>query len=311
MIFPFHDDNPTLRTPVVTFAIIGINAVVFLGTLRLKAVDRTMLWYGRGFVPARIAQLVHGKPIRIEIREAVRQPPGPDLVRVRRIQFPPGAGPILLSLLSCMFLHGGWFHLIINMYALWVFGGEVERMWGPKAFYRYYFITGIGAGIIHSLIALATGSGMVPTIGASGAVLGVLTAFAVMFPDRQITMLLFFILPVTMKARTLALLFAGMSLFSGMAGGGGIAHFAHLGGMLVGYLYMKQDWRFTALTNKFHEWRRRRRMHVHTRDEEEMEKLRRLVDQVLDKANDVGMENLTRDEKLLLKRASKILNREE
>ena len=210
-----------------------------------------------------------------------------------------------------MFLHGGLFHLVINMYALWVFGCEVERMWGPKAFYRYYFITGIGAGIIHSLIALAAGSSMVPTIGASGAVLGVLTAFAVMFPDRQITLLLFFILPVTMKARTLALLFAGMSLFSGMAASGNVAHFAHLGGMLVGYLYMKQDWQFSALKNMYHEWRRKQRMHVDQKDEAEEEKLRRLVDQVLDKANDVGMENLTRDEKLLLKRASKILNRED
>ena len=99
----------------------------------------------------------------------------------------------LWQFVTYMFLHGGLFHLIINMYALWVFGTEVERMWGPKAFYRYYFITGIGAGIVHTLI---TPLSTIPTIGASGAVLGVLTAFAMMFPDREITLLLFFILPV-------------------------------------------------------------------------------------------------------------------
>ena len=207
-----------------------------------------------------------------------------------------------------MFLHGGFFHILINMYALWVFGCELERMWGPKAFYRYYFITGIGAGLIHTLL---TPFSTIPTIGASGAVLGVLTAFAVMFPDREITLLLFFIFPVTMKARTLALLFAGMSLFSGVLGSAdGVAHFAHLGGMLVGYLYMKHDWQFAALKERYEGWKRRRRMRVVRQKEENLDKLRKLVDQVLDKANEVGMENLTRDEKVLLKRASKILSKE-
>ena len=213
------------------------------------------------------------------------------------------------QLVSYMFLHGGFFHLVINMYALWVFGGEIERMWGPRAFLRYYFITGIGAGVIHTLI---TPLSTIPTIGASGAVLGVLTAFAVMFPDREITLLLFFILPVRMRARTLAFLFVGMSLFSGVMGSAdGVAHFAHLGGMLVGYLYMKQDWKIESLKRRFGDWMRKRRMKVHRQKEEDLEKLKRLVDQVLDKANEVGMENLTRDEKLLLRRASKIFNKEE
>ena len=212
------------------------------------------------------------------------------------------------QLFTYMFLHGGMFHLFFNMYALWIFGCEIERMWGPKAFLRYYFITGVGAGIIHTLI---TPMSMVPTIGASGAVLGVLAAFTMMFPDRELTLLLFFIFPVRMKARTMALLFAGISLFSGVLGSAdGIAHFAHLGGMLVGYLYLKYDWRWDALKKRFKDWQRKRRMRVVRRKEEEKEKLRRLVDQVLDKANEVGMENLTRDEKLLLKKASQILNKD-
>jgi membrane associated rhomboid family serine protease len=207
-----------------------------------------------------------------------------------------------------MFLHGGFFHILINMYALWVFGCEVERMWGSKAFYKYYFITGIGAGIIHTLL---TPMSTIPTIGASGAVLGVLTAFAMMFPDRQITLLLFFILPVTMKARTLALLFAGMSVFSGVFGSAdGVAHFAHLGGMLVGFLYMKRGGSLGFLLKPFKDWTQKRRMRVHREKEENKEKIRRAVDKILDKANDVGMENLSNEEKQFLKKASKILGRD-
>ncbi len=210
--------------------------------------------------------------------------------------------------ITYMFLHGGIIHLLINMYVLWMFGTEVERMWGAKAFYRYYFVTGIGAGIIHTFL---TPFSMIPTIGASGAVLGILTAFAVMFPNREITLLLFFILPVTMQAKTLVLICAGMSLFSGVMGSAdGIAHFAHLGGMLVGYLYMKRGNSFNFFKTRYQEWRRIRYMRVNRKNREGLDKLRRQVDQVLDKANEMGMENLTPDEKILLNKASKILNRE-
>ena len=215
----------------------------------------------------------------------------------------------LWQFVTYMFLHGGFFHILINMYTLWVFGCEVERMWGPKAFYRYYFITGIGAGFFHALI---TPFSTVPTIGASGAVLGVMTAFAVMFPNREITLLLFFIFPIRMRARTLVILFAGMSILGGVFGSpDGVAHFAHLGGILVGYFYMKYNWHFPNLKKYYYDWKRRRHMQAVRKKEENLAKLRRIVDQILDKANEVGMENLTRDEKLLLKRASKILNKED
>ncbi|MCD6115443.1 rhomboid family intramembrane serine protease [bacterium] len=207
-----------------------------------------------------------------------------------------------------MFLHGGLLHLIINMYALWLFGTEVERMWGTKVFYKYYFITGIGAGIIHSLILP---NSLIPTIGASGAIMGILTAYAVLFPNRELTLLLFFILPIRIRAKTLALLFAAFSLLSGAMGSrDGIAHFAHLGGMLVGYVYMKRYSTITLLVDKVKEWKRKRNMHVYADKQEELEKLRRLVDKILDKANEVGMENLTKEEKRFLKHASKILNKE-
>jgi len=207
-----------------------------------------------------------------------------------------------------MFLHGNFFHILLNMYALWVFGIEIERMWGKREFYKYYFITGVGAGVIHTIL---TPMSTIPTIGASGAVMGVLTAYAVMFPNRIITLLLFFILPIRMRARTLALLFAAMSLLGGISGSAdGIAHFAHLGGMLIGYIYMKKGLNFDWLVDKYKVWKRGRRINVDRQKQEEREKLRRLVDQILDKSNRVGMENLTKEEKIFLKKASKILKKD-
>ena len=211
--------------------------------------------------------------------------------------------------LTYMFLHGGLLHLGFNMYALWVFGTEVERMWGTKAFYRYYLITGIGAGLIHTLI---TPLSLIPTIGASGAVMGVLLAFGMLFPNRQITLLLFFILPVTLRARNLVLIFAGISILSGVAGSpDGIAHFAHLGGMLVGYLYIKGGLHRVAgsMASGWAALKRKLSMRVHKDKPEDLEKLQRVVDTILDKANSVGYENLTRDEKAVLKKASKIFSR--
>jgi hypothetical protein len=142
--------------------------------------------------------------------------------------------------------------------------------------------------------------------------MGVLTAYAVMFPNRELTLLLFFILPVRMRARTLALGFAAISIFNGVLGSPDrVAHFAHLGGMLVGFLYMKIDWRHLSVGKFIRNLKSKSKMNVHRKDEDEIERLRHLVDQVLDKANDVGMENLSREEKVFLKKASKILKKYE
>lgn len=208
-----------------------------------------------------------------------------------------------------MFLHGGFFHILINMYVLWMFGTEVERMWGSKVFYKYYFITGIGAGLFHAVIMPHS---IVPTVGASGAIMGLLTAYAVLFPNRELTLLLFFILPVRMRAKTLVLLFAGFSLLSGAIGtSDGVAHFAHLGGMIVGYIYMKRYNSIKTIVSKFRDWKRKRDMRVHQKKTEDMNKMRKMVDTILDKANTVGMENLTKEEKRFLKYASDKLKTEE
>jgi len=203
-----------------------------------------------------------------------------------------------------LFLHGDIWHILINMFMLWMFGCEIERMWGSRAFLRYYFITGVGAGLFYTLMSPTLET---PTIGASGAIYGILVAYAIMFPDRKI---MFIFPPIAMKARTYVLLWVGISLLYGVRGSeDGVAHFAHLGGALVGFVYMKQDWRMDAWIKNLRVWLNRHRMKVHHDEEENIEDLRRMIDQLLDKANDIGMENLSAEEKRLLKKASKTLNR--
>jgi membrane associated rhomboid family serine protease len=205
----------------------------------------------------------------------------------------------LWQFVTYLFLHGGVLHLLFNMYGLWVFGRDVENLWGRTEFLRYYFIAGIGAGIVHTLI---TPFSMVPTIGASGAVMGVLAAFALLFPDREITLLLFFLLPVRMRARTLAFIFAGLSLAGGVAASpDGIAHFAHLGGMLVGILYLKRAsiFSFPRGRNVGRKWR------VIRRQDEIRIKAEQTADRILDKANAVGMKKLNWLDRCKLKKASR------
>jgi membrane associated rhomboid family serine protease len=138
------------------------------------------------------------------------------------------------QLITYMFLHGGFIHLLFNMFALWMFGVELENTWGQKRFLTYYFICGIGAGLCNLLIAPLFGS-TGPTIGASGAVYGILVAFGYLFPNRNIY--IYGLIPV--KAKYLVVLYMLMELF--LAGGGasdGIAHFAHLGGGVIGLIYL-------------------------------------------------------------------------
>ncbi len=137
------------------------------------------------------------------------------------------------QLVSYMFLHGGFGHIFMNLFALWMFGQAIENYWGTKRFVWYYFLTGIGAAILHMFI----GGGGAPTVGASGAVYGILLAFGMMFPERPI-MLLF--PPIPIKAKYFVAIFGGIELMNGVVGTQtGVAHFAHLGGMIVGFVLIK------------------------------------------------------------------------
>lgn len=139
--------------------------------------------------------------------------------------------------LSYQYLHGGFGHLFFNMFALWMFGMELENMWGSKRFAVYYTLAGIAAGIVHLLVTPLFGGAGAPTIGASGSIMGVLLAFGMLFPDRPVMMFpIFFPIP----ARFFVLIYAGIDLVMGISNASdGVAHFAHLGGALGGYLLLK------------------------------------------------------------------------
>ncbi|HXE62012.1 MAG TPA: rhomboid family intramembrane serine protease [Bryobacteraceae bacterium] len=140
------------------------------------------------------------------------------------------------QLASYMFLHGSITHILFNMLMLWMFGAAVEQTWGTRRFIQYYFICGIGAGVCLVLGNLAIGDAMQSTIGASGAIYGLLIAFGMLFPDQEI--LLFLLFPV--KAKYAVMIFAAIEFFA-LPQGGPVSHVAHLGGMLVGYIYIKSQ----------------------------------------------------------------------
>lgn len=135
-----------------------------------------------------------------------------------------------------MFMHGGFWHLFFNMYTLFLFGSVVERMIGQRKFLIFYFVCGLGAAALHTGVEFIQGMGY-PTVGASGAIYGLLIAYAMMFPESKMTLLF---PPVTLSAKWMVIVFAVIELGTGVTGlSSGIAHFAHLGGMLFGWLLIK------------------------------------------------------------------------
>ncbi len=147
----------------------------------------------------------------------------------------------LWQAVTYMFVHGGVFHILFNMLALWMFGVELERMWGTRYFLKYYFTTGVGAAAITTLLAFVPGAfgdalWNSVTIGASGAVYGILLAYGMYFPTRPIY--LYFVFPI--PAKYFVMIIGAISFFSSVTGSeGGVAHIAHLGGLLVGYVFLK------------------------------------------------------------------------
>lgn len=153
-----------------------------------------------------------------------------------------GSGQVW-RLLTYMFLHSqtSFGHIIFNMLALWMFGVELERMWGTRFFVKYYFVSGVGAALTTTVLAFVPLAVFDPlytslTVGASGAIYGVLLAYALYFPNRPIY--IYFIFPI--PAKYFVMIMGGISLLSSLGGpGGGVAHTTHLGGLLAGYLYLK------------------------------------------------------------------------
>jgi membrane associated rhomboid family serine protease len=133
------------------------------------------------------------------------------------------------QLVTTMFTHAGFMHILFNMYALWMFGSVLERVWGPKRFLIFYLVCGLAASVAQLFLS------DYPAVGASGAIMGLLAGFAYLFPNTE-----FFILPIPfpIKAKYMVAIYAGIDLFGGLHGGkaDNIAHYAHLGGLVMGFV---------------------------------------------------------------------------
>jgi membrane associated rhomboid family serine protease len=222
----------------------------------------------------------------------------------------------LWQLITYIFLHGNFFHLLLNMLGLFFFGPDTERAVGSKRFFILYFATGVLGGLGWLLLSARQAPAF--CIGASGAIFGVLGAFSALFPSRPITLLLFFVIPVTMQARTLAIAMAVFSLLAAMGQPGNIAYAAHLAGGLAGYAYIlafnPAGRRFTMPSIRqmfndlsWHWYRRKFKVmsgHENRAEGGQEPPTKKEVDEVLEKLSKSGMNSLTRRELDILKRAS-------
>lgn len=201
-----------------------------------------------------------------------------------------------------LFLHapGNVWHIAFNMFALWIFGSDMEDYFGSRKFLHYYFFTGVGAGVSVAFIDLITG-GESFVIGASGAVFGILLAFGIVYAERVITLLIFFVFPVSMKAKYFVIVFGVLEFLFGVSPGkSGVAHFAHLGGMAFGLLYLKTPILSAGgrLPNVWKTFRDKMESSRNASDD-------RRMDDLLRKVNDQGIQSLTEEEKQFLHRMSR------
>jgi membrane associated rhomboid family serine protease len=213
-----------------------------------------------------------------------------------------------------LFLHGGIWHILINMFVLWFFGREVEYFIGPKNFTRLYFLGGIVGGVLWLAFNFNTNE---QVLGASAAVLACVIAFATLFPEREITLLLFFIIPVSLKAKYLALVAVAIDLVPVMTHSmSNVAHLAHLGGALFGYVYIKSLGYGSAPW--WVRWWQNTRARLPSRRPQRSERrlsreefIREQVDPILDKISREGMQSLTKRERKILESAKDLMQKQQ
>ncbi|MEZ5796215.1 MAG: rhomboid family intramembrane serine protease [Paracoccaceae bacterium] len=211
-MFPIRDHNPSGRTPYVTLALIGINVLVFLAfNLALSEPQLMRFVYTWGLVPARV-----------------------------------GAGQGLETVITHMFLHGGWMHIIGNLLFLWIFGDNMESEMGHLGFLVFYLASGLAAA---GLQFIAEPASTVPMVGASGAIAGVMGGYLLLFPRARVDVLVIFIVffrIFAFRAWAVLGLWFGMQVFAGLStpsDQGGVAYWAHIGGFVAGGLLTLPVWR--------------------------------------------------------------------
>ena len=249
-MFPYHDENQTQRTPVVTFVLIALNVLVWLlvqggGT----AVPLARSVCELGLIPGELTASV---------------PPGS--------RFPMGDGLVCLTdpgrqvhnVITSMFLHGSWMHLLGNMWFLWLFGNNIEDSMTRPRFVAFYLLSGLAAALAQ---VMADPSSAVPMVGASGAISGVMGAYLVLFPRVQVFTLVplgFYITSIALPAWVMLIYWAALQFFGGVTSivgeqEGGVAFWAHLGGFVAGVVLVKPFEKSDRLADhRSHHWRPRR-----------------------------------------------------
>ena len=218
-MIPLKDRNPSSTTPVITVLLIIVNTLAFLYELTLPARLEQSFMMSYAMVPARLTHLLAAQNVPVQVA--------------------------LTPFLTSMFLHGGWLHLIGNMWFLWVFGDNVEDRLGHISYLIFYLVCGFGAGLAHVVANLGS---TVPSLGASGAISGVLGAYIVMFPrTRVLTLVPLIIFWFTVDIPAFIILgywfaiqfLSGVSTLGARGGAGGVAWWAHIGGFLLGVILVR------------------------------------------------------------------------
>jgi membrane associated rhomboid family serine protease len=225
-VIPYRDENETVRTPVVTFAIIAINALVWF------------MFQGAGFTDALLTSVCNYGLIPGELTQMADVGASFPLSETMACEIDPGRAP--LHVFTSMFLHGGWAHIIGNMWFLWLFGNNVEDSMGRGRFIAFYFLCGIAAAAAQ---VLAQPDSPVPMVGASGAISGVMGAYIVLYPRVRV----YTLVPLIIIFTTVALpawVILGYWMLLQVVGGlsgqeGGVAFWAHIGGFVAGVVLVK------------------------------------------------------------------------
>jgi membrane associated rhomboid family serine protease len=243
-MIPLKDDAPRVSTPFVNYALIALNTLAFLYEVSLSSNLRQELVFVFGVVPARFTVVLfnHGYVPW-------------DLISGLGTRYIPAAGAII-PIFTSMFLHGSWLHLIFNMWALWIFGDNVEDYLGHTLYLIFYLISGVAAALLHTLFNIGS---TIPSVGASGAIAGVMGAYFVLYPRARVLTLvpLFFVFFMWLPAWIVLGYWFVAQFLSGAAGSiathgsnsSGIAFWAHVGGFIAGVFLIKL---FPARARRYH-----------------------------------------------------------
>ncbi|HEU4835802.1 MAG TPA: rhomboid family intramembrane serine protease [Pyrinomonadaceae bacterium] len=239
MVFPLYDDNTDRQTtPLINYALLGLNIFVFVFLQGLGGNDG--FTYSFSTVPAEILQ---GRDIVTPAREVI--------YAGQRIEIPglgPTPGSVYFTLFTSMFMHGGFMHLAGNMLFLWIFGDNIEDRLGHAKYLVFYLLCGLIASLAHvfttGVFASSESALLVPSLGASGAISGVLGGYMLLHPKRRVTVILFRFLTDVPAYVAIGIWFAfqlisGLGMFGGGSQQGGVAYAAHIGGFLAGLVLIK------------------------------------------------------------------------